>query len=202
MPSPGLDLIWASRCTGAGGWPTMRVDRSEQRTHLELTNGLVVPVGRTYSAAVRSRSAHPTVGRLSAAAVTFAVLRKKGAPGSHRRPLLMHNAPRGACLAITSRCWLLLRSRRPHSCRVHGHVRVGRHVGVHWSSRRWRSCRWRRVLGLRFSSTFIVLSAASLLLQAETARAAPATRIRARIQNSLDYPIWSGVSPLPKSRAQ
>src|SRR5918995_6073881 len=37
----------------------------------------------------------------------------------------------------------------------------------------------------RFSSTFMVLSAASLLLQAETARAAPATRIRARIQNSL-----------------
>jgi hypothetical protein len=34
-----------------------------------------------------------------------------------------------------------------------------------------------------------VLSAASLLLQAETARAAPATRIRARIQNSLDYAI-------------
>ncbi len=38
----------------------------------------------------------------------------------------------------------------------------------------------------RFSSTFIVLSADSLLLQAETAKAAPATRIRARIQNSLD----------------
>jgi hypothetical protein len=34
-----------------------------------------------------------------------------------------------------------------------------------------------------------VFSAASLLLQAETARAAPATRIRARIQNSLDYQI-------------
>jgi hypothetical protein len=38
----------------------------------------------------------------------------------------------------------------------------------------------------------MVLSAASLLLQAETAKAAPATRIRARIQNSLDYKIWSG----------
>src|SRR4051794_20388505 len=38
---------------------------------------------------------------------------------------------------------------------------------------------------VRFSSTFIVLLALSLLLQAATARAAPATRIRARIQNSL-----------------
>src|SRR5690349_22861668 len=36
-----------------------------------------------------------------------------------------------------------------------------------------------------FSSTFIVLLALSLLLQAATARAAPATRIRARIQDSL-----------------
>jgi DNA-binding LytR/AlgR family response regulator len=31
--------------------------RSEQRTHLKLSNGLLVPVGRTYSAAVRSRAA-------------------------------------------------------------------------------------------------------------------------------------------------
>jgi hypothetical protein len=54
----------------------------------------------------------------------------------------------------------------------------------------------------RFSSTFMVLSAVSLLLQAETAKAAPATKIRARIQNSLDYPIWSGILPLPKSSAQ
>src|SRR5205809_2263481 len=38
---------------------------------------------------------------------------------------------------------------------------------------------------VRFSSTFMVLLALSLLLQAETARAAPATRIRARIQDSL-----------------
>jgi hypothetical protein len=30
--------------------------RAEQRLHLRLSNGLVVPVGRTYSAAVRSRS--------------------------------------------------------------------------------------------------------------------------------------------------
>src|SRR6476469_3916025 len=37
----------------------------------------------------------------------------------------------------------------------------------------------------RFSSTFMVLLALSLLLQAATARAAPATRIRARIQDSL-----------------
>src|SRR5215210_3293924 len=40
---------------------------------------------------------------------------------------------------------------------------------------------------VRFSSTFMVLLALSLLLQAATARAAPATRIRARIQDSLDY---------------
>ena len=38
---------------------------------------------------------------------------------------------------------------------------------------------------MRFSSTFMVLLALSLLLQAATARAAPATRIRARIQDSL-----------------
>src|SRR5947209_14835110 len=44
----------------------------------------------------------------------------------------------------------------------------------------------------RFSSTFIVLLAFSLLLQAETARAAPATRIRARIQDSLFIAICSG----------
>jgi hypothetical protein len=36
--------------------------RSEQRTYLKLTNGLLVPVGRTYSGAVRSRTAHLTVG--------------------------------------------------------------------------------------------------------------------------------------------
>ena len=36
--------------------------RSKQRTYLKLTNGLLVPVGRTYSAAVRSRTAHLTVG--------------------------------------------------------------------------------------------------------------------------------------------
>jgi hypothetical protein len=33
--------------------------RSEQRTQLKLRNGLLVPVGRTYTAAVRSRSARP-----------------------------------------------------------------------------------------------------------------------------------------------
>lgn len=33
------------------------VIRSEQRSHVKLRNGLLVPVGRTYSAAVRSRSA-------------------------------------------------------------------------------------------------------------------------------------------------
>jgi membrane-associated HD superfamily phosphohydrolase len=38
---------------------------------------------------------------------------------------------------------------------------------------------------VRFSSTFMVLLALSLLLHAATARAAPATRIRARIQDSL-----------------
>ena len=32
--------------------------RSKQRSHLKLRNGLMVPVGRTYSAAVRSRAAH------------------------------------------------------------------------------------------------------------------------------------------------
>jgi hypothetical protein len=36
--------------------------RSEQRIYLKLTNGLLVPVGRTYSGAVRSRTAHLTVG--------------------------------------------------------------------------------------------------------------------------------------------
>jgi len=35
--------------------------RSGQRPHLKLRNGLVVPVGRTYSAAVRSRSARQLV---------------------------------------------------------------------------------------------------------------------------------------------
>lgn len=35
------------------------VTRSEQRTHLRLRNGLSVPVGRTYSAAVRSLAARP-----------------------------------------------------------------------------------------------------------------------------------------------
>ena len=33
--------------------------RAEQRSHIRLRNGLLVPVGRTYSAAVRSRSARP-----------------------------------------------------------------------------------------------------------------------------------------------
>jgi DNA-binding LytR/AlgR family response regulator len=36
--------------------------RSEQRTYLKLTNGLLVPVGRTYSGAVRSRTAQLAVG--------------------------------------------------------------------------------------------------------------------------------------------
>lgn len=36
--------------------------KSEQRTYLKLKNELLVPVGRTYSAAVRSRTAHPAVG--------------------------------------------------------------------------------------------------------------------------------------------
>ena len=36
--------------------------RSEQRSHIKLMNGLVVPVGRTYSAAVRSRSARLPLG--------------------------------------------------------------------------------------------------------------------------------------------
>ena len=35
------------------------VIRSDQRTHLKLRNGLLVPVGRTYSGAVRSRAARP-----------------------------------------------------------------------------------------------------------------------------------------------
>src|SRR4051794_36574138 len=48
------------------------------------------------------------------------------------------------------------------------------------------------VVVVRVSSTFIVLLALSLLLQAATARAAPATRIRARIQNSLFIAICSG----------
>src|SRR5205809_3960488 len=47
---------------------------------------------------------------------------------------------------------------------------------------------------VRFSSTFMVLLALSLLLQAATARAAPATRIRARIQDSLFIAIWATVS--------
>src|SRR5689334_2516667 len=45
---------------------------------------------------------------------------------------------------------------------------------------------------VRFSSTFMVLLALSLLLQAATARAAPATRIRARIQDSLFIAICRG----------
>jgi hypothetical protein len=36
--------------------------RSEQRPHLKLRNGLLVPVGRTYSAAVRSRAARVLSG--------------------------------------------------------------------------------------------------------------------------------------------
>lgn len=36
--------------------------RSEQRSHLKLTNGLVVPVGRTYSAAVHARTARLPLG--------------------------------------------------------------------------------------------------------------------------------------------
>ncbi|CAA9500681.1 MAG: hypothetical protein AVDCRST_MAG91-1037 [uncultured Sphingomonadaceae bacterium] len=36
--------------------------RSEQRSHLRLRNGLLVPVGRTYSAAVRSRTARALLG--------------------------------------------------------------------------------------------------------------------------------------------
>ncbi len=36
--------------------------RSEQRSHLRLRNGLVVPVGRTYSAAVRSRTGRLLLG--------------------------------------------------------------------------------------------------------------------------------------------
>src|SRR5881409_2091227 len=52
---------------------------------------------------------------------------------------------------------------------------------------------------VRFSSTFIVLLALSLLLQAATARAAPATRIRARIQDSLFIAICKGL-PRRKSR--
>src|SRR5206468_5015572 len=52
---------------------------------------------------------------------------------------------------------------------------------------------------VRFSSTFMVLLALSLLLQAATARAAPATRIRARIQDSLFIAICKGL-PRRKSR--
>ncbi|HEU0310376.1 MAG TPA: LytTR family DNA-binding domain-containing protein [Sphingomicrobium sp.] len=36
--------------------------RSDHRTHLKLRNGLLVPVGRTYSAAVRSLAARPLPG--------------------------------------------------------------------------------------------------------------------------------------------
>jgi hypothetical protein len=36
--------------------------RTEQRSHLQLRNGLLVPVGRTYSAAVRSRFPRPLSG--------------------------------------------------------------------------------------------------------------------------------------------
>src|SRR4029079_574589 len=53
----------------------------------------------------------------------------------------------------------------------------------------------------RFSSTFMVLLASLLLLQAATARAAPATRIRARIQDSLIIAICRG-HPRRKSRGQ
>jgi hypothetical protein len=38
------------------------VMRSEHRTHLKMRNGLLVPVGRTYWAAVRFRSARPLSG--------------------------------------------------------------------------------------------------------------------------------------------
>ncbi len=38
------------------------VIRSEQRTHLKLSNGLLVPVGRTFSAAVRSRTTRRLLG--------------------------------------------------------------------------------------------------------------------------------------------
>jgi len=48
------------------------------------------------------------------------------------------------------------------------------------------------VVVVRFSSTFMVLLALSLLLHAATARAAPATRIRARIQDSLFIAICNG----------
>ena len=58
-------------------------------------------------------------------------------------------------------------------------------------------------LVIRFSvimlSSTAVLFAASLLLQAETARAAPATRIRARIQDSLIVGSATGI-PSGKSR--
>jgi hypothetical protein len=56
-----------------------------------------------------------------------------------------------------------------------------------------------RFSAVRFS-TAILLSALLLLLQAATARAAPATRIRARIQNSLFIAICSG-RPLRKSHS-
>lgn len=39
-----------------------QIVRSEQRSHLRLRNGLLVPVGRTYSAAVRSRTARLPLG--------------------------------------------------------------------------------------------------------------------------------------------
>jgi hypothetical protein len=54
---------------------------------------------------------------------------------------------------------------------------------------------------VRFSSTFMVLLAELLLLQAATAKAAPATRIRARIQDSLFIAICNGF-PRRKSRGQ
>ena len=77
---------------------------------------------------------------------------------------------------------------------VHGHVgvHVGRRSAVVLSMTRLSTVRL---------STAMLLSAPSLLLQAASAKAAPATRIRARIQNSLDYLIWSGVPRLP-NRAQ
>ena len=56
-------------------------------------------------------------------------------------------------------------------------------VGSRSGVKPWGSVAFMSV-AIRFSSTAVLL-AASLLLHAETARAAPATRIRARIQDSL-----------------
>ena len=95
---------------------------------------------------------------------------------------------------ITSR-WFRRRWRRPHW-----------HPSTYWRPWSWsRSVAFMSIVAFMsvsiamFSSMFIVLLAASLLLQAETARAAPATRIRARIQNSLIIAICSGL-PAYKSR--